>query len=232
MWNRFYADNESFAAIFNATKMYYQLWHLLHHRRGTRFILFAITNVVNFIIIDVIYLITCHLNSWNAFFVALKRFPFDWNGPLGYLIAVVLEYFIFSYEYLVIACTLSLRIAAFCFTISVIQEIHGTLNSINRETNANVNESNELKLLLCEFIRLHVSVKQLSFPFYLLFIRQLTFYIQSPFRILIAKNCCFQSGKGLFRHFPTHIYVCFYVEPPSNFCCIASYQIGNSCVLS
>lgn len=48
-WNCFYVIDESVSAMFYATKVFGQLWYLLHHRYGNWFIWFAIFNVVNFV---------------------------------------------------------------------------------------------------------------------------------------------------------------------------------------
>lgn len=78
------------------------------------------------------------------------------------MIAVIVEYIILGYEFHVVASTLAYGIGSFWFGISTIEEIKRILYSINDEAQANVHESNELKLLLSEFIDLHEILKQLS----------------------------------------------------------------------
>lgn len=95
-----------------------------------------------------------------------KRFPFDWSNPIGYLIAIILEYIIWTYEYFIVACTLSLAIGGYWFAISATKEIQHTLHLINDAAQANdVCQSNELKLLIAEFIYAHGVVKKLSKKF-------------------------------------------------------------------
>lgn len=98
------------------------------------------------------YLITC-----------LKRFPFDPKNPIGYLIAVVLEYITLAYEYFVIACTLSLGIGAYWIATSATKDIQKhILHSINETARENGNQLSELKNLLSEYNEAHAAIKQLS----------------------------------------------------------------------
>lgn len=90
------------------------------------------------------------------------RFPFDSNNPTGYLIAVLIEYVIVTYEYIMITCTLSLAIGAFWFIISVTKEIQHILHSINDKAQANEDQSNEMQRLFAEYIDAHAALKQLS----------------------------------------------------------------------
>lgn len=93
---------------------------------------------------------------------ALKRFPFDSNNPIGYLMAVILEYIIFGYEYFVVAVLASFGIGSYYIAISIIKEHQRILNRINDEAHANGNQLKELKKLIAEFIHAHGFVKELS----------------------------------------------------------------------
>lgn len=95
-------------------------------------------------------------------FLAFTRFLFDTNCPLGYFIAVIIEYFVVGYELIVVACTLALGIGAYWFAKSITKEIQRIRHSINDAAQENQNQSNELKLLISEYIHLHASMKQLS----------------------------------------------------------------------
>lgn len=59
---------------------------------------------------------------------------------------------------------MGLFIGMFRIAISITQEAQRILNSINDEANANVdvNQSNELKILLFEYIDAHATIKKLS----------------------------------------------------------------------
>lgn len=102
--------------------------------------------------------------NWMAFSLCYskKRFPFDTNNPIGYLIAVILEYIIIDYECFIIACTLSFGIGACWFGASTTKEIQSILHSINDKTQTIECPTNELKILFSEFIDTHSAIKQLS----------------------------------------------------------------------
>lgn len=91
-----------------------------------------------------------------------KRLPFDWKHPIGYLVAMIITYIIVCYAYIVIACTVTLGIGAFCYVISATKEIQRILNSINHNAHPNENHVNELKILFSEYIHAHRVAKQLS----------------------------------------------------------------------
>lgn len=141
-----------------------------------------------------------------------KRFPFEWNNPTGYLIAVIIEYITYAYAYFLIGCTLALGIGAFWFAIGVCKEIQCILQSINDTAQANENQSTELKRLFAEFIYIHGIAKQLSNI--------------SIFRYPMLTNTArqlktFQSGTQLLRHSSTHTHVTVHVQSFCHFCCYA-----------
>lgn len=95
-----------------------------------------------------------------------KRFPFDSNNPIGYAIAIILEYIAYWYSFSVIACGLALGIGAYWLAISATKELQRVLHVINDQAQVNERQSNELNtLLFAEFIDAHGTVKQLSMPF-------------------------------------------------------------------
>lgn len=87
-----------------------------------------------------------------ALFFSLKRFPFETNNPLGYLIVVILEYIICGYEFFIVACTLALGIGAFWLAISVTKEIQRILCLIDEKIHANENQSTDLNILFSGFV--------------------------------------------------------------------------------
>lgn len=95
---------------------------------------------------------------------ALKRFPFDPKTPAGYLIAIILEYAIVGYEYLIIGCTLTLGNGAFWYAVSATKEIKRMLHFANDQVGEDENRTNEMEMkdLIKEFIHFHGTVKQLS----------------------------------------------------------------------
>lgn len=81
---------------------------------------------------------------------------------MGYSIAIILEYIILAYEYLLDACTLALGCGAFLFAISISKEIKRILRSISQQTQTKENQLRELKTFFAEYISTHGLVKQLS----------------------------------------------------------------------
>lgn len=92
-----------------------------------------------------------------------KRFPFEWTNPIGYLVAVIIEYVIVGYEFSVDASVLALGIGAYWIGLAAIKEIQSILHTIKKRVQAKKHQSNrELKMLFTEFIELHGVAKQLS----------------------------------------------------------------------
>lgn len=150
--------------MFNATKIHCQLCHLLPNRCGKRFISFAHSAVVSFIISQK-WPITRHfrqINKMSPAFRAAKRLPFVWNTPIGYLIAVFITYIIVGYAYFIVACTITLGIGAYCFVISATTEVQHILHSIHRKAHLNGSQSSKLNVLLPKYIHAHRIVIQLS----------------------------------------------------------------------
>lgn len=95
-------------------------------------------------------------------FYLLKRFPFDWKNPIGYLLAITVEYIILAYECFVVACILALAFGGYWFVITGTEEIQCILHLIDDKSQSKKNESNELKALFAEFVDMHAFTKQLS----------------------------------------------------------------------
>lgn len=94
--------------------------------------------------------------------ITIWRLPFNWKSPIGYLMAVIIQFGIVAYEFFVIACTLSLAISAFWFATSATKEIERIVHSIDDE---NVKHKRSDEILFKEFsafIHIHSVVKQLS----------------------------------------------------------------------
>lgn len=78
------------------------------------------------------------------------------------MIAIILEYNILSYVFVIVACTLSLGIGVFWLVISMTKNIEQMLRSINAKAQNIENQSNQLEILFSDYIHAHVTVKQLS----------------------------------------------------------------------
>lgn len=99
-----------------------------------------------------------------------NRFPFDWNNPFGYLIAVILQVAPLLISLHHVACLLSLALGAFLFTVTTEGFMKTDLKSIIKMANANKSESDIFEQLT-SVVRTHGRLKQLSV--YQLFISSL-----------------------------------------------------------
>lgn len=90
----------------------------------------------------------------------IKRFPFEWKNPLGYLIAIGIQYAITAYGVLIGACIISLGIGSFLYVIASTKCIRGNLFAINRCTNDS--DKQHIWDQFIEFIQYHSRVKQFS----------------------------------------------------------------------
>lgn len=110
--------------------------------------------------------------NWNSCFSSCsQRFPFVTNNPVGYLIAVILEYIVLGCEFFVISCTLALGIGGFCIAIAATNEIERILHRIDDKTQANEIQSDEIMFFFVEFVDIHgmaKPAKQLSTYFSIL----------------------------------------------------------------
>lgn len=148
----------------------------------------------------------------------VERLPFGWDNPLGYLIAIVLQYMFLFYEYVIIACSFGLLFGVFRIEMSGTKEIKRILHSIDHwqsNAQASKNQQNDLKVLFSEYIDAHAAVKQLS----------INSIFQNPkgSQALIFHIFLFQSRAGFLENLSTHVHVFFHMEPFVDLCCIAGY---------
>lgn len=78
------------------------------------------------------------------------------------MVAVILEYVAFGYDYVVIASTLAIGIGAYRLTISSTKDFQDFLLIINDNAHTKENQSNKLKTLFAEYVDTHATMKQLS----------------------------------------------------------------------
>lgn len=90
------------------------------------------------------------------------RFPFDAYNPIGYFVAIVLEYIMFGYSYFASASFLGLAFGLFWISVPMTKEIRCILHKMNDTVQENKNHGIELKILSAEYIDTHGMVKQLS----------------------------------------------------------------------
>lgn len=90
-------------------------------------------------------------------------FPFDWKTPVGYSIAVMVQFVVARLTMRFIGCFLSIGVASFAFSLSVCKDLKYILNSIDIDMKAEPLKC-QIKQQFIEFIDLHTCMKQLS-PF-------------------------------------------------------------------
>lgn len=97
-----------------------------------------------------------------CFFLFEKcRLPFDWKNPIGYLIAVTLQYIIAIYAAIFMSCIVTLGFGAFLFAVAVNKISKQSLYTICKKAKHKTSQTHLLKRLH-EFIHFYSSVKQLS----------------------------------------------------------------------
>lgn len=115
-----------------------------------------------FIIFQCLFVQYIASQYYTVLSLSFKRFPFDPYNPIGYMIAIILEYIMLGFNLFLISCTLSLGIGFYCFSISLTKEIQCMLHTINDKAQAKKNQSNDLRALFSDYIDNHSIVKQLS----------------------------------------------------------------------
>ena len=106
------------------------------------------------------------LQQKNAAYYKIKfnnfeRFPFDWKNPFGYFIAVIFEYLIGTYVFMVVAAVVTFGIGTFILAIATLGEVRDDLKKINDLAKF---EENRLETLnrLGDFTQFHCHMMQLS----------------------------------------------------------------------
>lgn len=90
-----------------------------------------------------------------------SRFPFDTQSPSGYLVAVILESFVCSYYFFVMASTTTIGIGTYLFLLAPIKDIKATVFSIDKKDKSKKTRIENVQQL-CEFVEFHADTKQLS----------------------------------------------------------------------
>lgn len=98
-----------------------------------------------------------------------SRFPFDWKNPIGYLIAVTLQYIMIMYMFFVISSMLSLGIGAFMFSVKAVDDVKMCMKSVNECAIVKGKQSKAFKRI-AGYIQLHAYLKQLSESFFLFYL--------------------------------------------------------------
>lgn len=71
-----------------------------------------------------------------------------------------------GFDFFIVACSLTLGSASYCFAIAIIEELQRMLHSISGKAPTNGKLSNKLKELFTQFIDAHGLMTQLSTHFF------------------------------------------------------------------
>lgn len=137
----------------------------------------------------------------NAFF---QRLPFDWRNPLGYVVAVAIQYTMTSYATIIGSAVIAIGIGSYLYVIASCKCIKGNLMSISHEwSTQNIFDQ------FIEFIEFHKFVKQLrnkwnwSIIFYSIGIGDILFIVYCLCRFI-------NDLTDIFQHLLTIVFVwCF-----------------------
>lgn len=94
-------------------------------------------------------------------FDTYSRFPFDWKNPLGYLIAITIEYIMFIFVFLYGGGEVCFGIGSFLFSVAASTDIKADLKEIGMHGVLPENRKWTL-YKLSNFIQVHAQLKQLS----------------------------------------------------------------------
>lgn len=90
-----------------------------------------------------------------------KRFPFDWRHPIGYFVAVILQFIPIAYHYTFVACEATFEGGLFAFTLSFTEDIRNDVKSLNENAKSQTNRFQTLKQI-SDFVQYHSTFKRLS----------------------------------------------------------------------
>ena len=89
------------------------------------------------------------------------RFPFNTKSPIGYCIAIVLQYALIAYNFFLLASMVSLGVGAYLFTISMAEYIKDILNSINeRAMQEDEDQMKDIVGKLSDFTEIYTILKE------------------------------------------------------------------------
>lgn len=91
----------------------------------------------------------------------LKRFPFDWKNPTGYLAAIFIEFCLTIYPLQYVGVFMLFAFGLFMFIVAIVDIMKNELRSINKMASRKKFRK-EMNEKLSEFIWTHANLKQLS----------------------------------------------------------------------
>lgn len=128
----------------------------------------------------------------------IERFPFNWQNPFGFSIAIAMQYAMLTYEFAIAAPLLSVPIASYLYGIALNKIIKGSLFAINRSIRAEKTDQFSFLKQIVEFIDVHSSANQLSESIIdcSFVLNIFDFFVYLFFRLI-------SSFSGLFQNFIT-----------------------------
>lgn len=87
----------------------------------------------------------------------VRRFPFDTKSPIGYALAVVIEYIFDVYMLIIIKCIAIIGLATLPMLFLLVNDVIRELNTIVAMSRLHAGEK------LSQFIQIHSDTVQLSF---------------------------------------------------------------------
>lgn len=95
----------------------------------------------------------------------IQRFPFDWKNPIGYLIAIAIEYVMAWYLLVIGAVLIPLAIGSYLYLMALSKCVKGALFAVSQCTNGTKTNQEILERII-EYAELYSRVKQLSLTFF------------------------------------------------------------------
>ena len=143
--------------MWSFTTIHLQLFYLLYHWFGSKSFRIASSDVVRIHFLFIHFFILNFID-FNLFF-KIRRFPFDWKNPLGFLLATSLEFVMLFFSSRYLACFLILGFGMFMYGLSFAKDMIAELHSINKWAKAKKSETNILKRLI-EIVIMHTDMKR------------------------------------------------------------------------
>lgn len=108
-------------------------------------------------------------NNMSPNLCGIKRFPYDWQNPVGYLVAVSIQLFTATIAFRYIGCFTLLAFGGFMFALAIVQILKDVLLSINnlasfKNRNHKLAKNEKLRKNIYEklfqFIQMHAHLQQ------------------------------------------------------------------------
>lgn len=99
--------------------------------------------------------------AFQRFVYVRKVYPFDIKTPIGFTIAIAIQFKLLSHATMIAACDIAMAIAAFLYGISMSECMKINLSSIIRHAHHKEKRVHILREII-DFVKFHAHAKQLS----------------------------------------------------------------------